>query len=114
MRLPMLLIALATVLSLGAVTAKAATKVKVMMPPAFVSITLPAPHGEFKTAPGSDLATGRCLTCHSAEYVYMQPPLSKTAWTAEVKKMKNAYGAPIDDTEVAPLVAYLVGQNGKP
>jgi hypothetical protein len=112
MRLPMLLLALATALSLGAVTAKAATKVT--MPAAFVSITLPAPHGEFKTAPGSDLAIGRCLTCHSAEYVYMQPPLSKTAWTAEVKKMKNAYGAPIDDAEVAPLVAYLVGQNGKP
>jgi cytochrome c5 len=108
----MLLLALAAVLSLGTVTATAATKVT--MPPAFVSIELPAPHGAFKTAPGSDLATGRCLTCHSAEYVYMQPPLSKTAWTAEVKKMQKAFGAPIDDAEVAPLVAYLVGQNGKP
>jgi mono/diheme cytochrome c family protein len=113
MRLPMFLLPLAAALSLGAAAAATAAQ-KVTTPPAFVAITLPAPHGEFKTAPGSDLATGRCLTCHSAEYVYMQPPLSKTAWTAEVKKMKNAYGAPIDDAEVAPLVDYLVGQNGKP
>jgi hypothetical protein len=52
--------------------------------------------------------------CHAADYVYMQPPLTKSQWTAEVMKMKTAYGAAIPDDAVDPLVTYLVGQNGKP
>jgi cytochrome c553 len=112
MRLAILSIPLVAVLALGAA---ATTSANVVTPPAFVSITLPATRGEFQTAPGSDLATGRCLVCHSAEYVYTQPPLSKAQWTAEIKKMKNVYGATfIDDADIEPLATYLVGQNGKP
>jgi len=112
MRVSMLWIPLVGALCAGAA---AATSARVVTPPAFVSIKLPAPRGEFQTAPGSDLASARCLVCHSAEYVYTQPPLTKAAWTAEIKKMKNVYGATfIEDSDVEPLAEYLVGQNGKP
>jgi hypothetical protein len=79
-----------------------------------VSIDLPAIDVPFKAGPGVDLARANCETCHSAAYVYTQPRLTQAQWTAEVTKMKAAYGAPIADGDVAPIVAYLVSQNGKP
>ena len=44
------------------------------------SIKLPSPLFNFQSAPGSDVATSYCLICHSAEYVYMQPPHSRQQW----------------------------------
>ncbi|HET6473758.1 MAG TPA: c-type cytochrome, partial [Pseudomonadales bacterium] len=35
------------------------------------------------------------------------PTMSQAAWTAEMTKMKEAYGAPIDDDEVKLIGAYL-------
>jgi len=80
---------------------------------AIVTINLPRPNIEFKPGPGADLATANCRTCHSAAYVYTQPPLTRVQWTAEVTKMKKVYGAPIDDANIAPIVDYLLTQNGK-
>lgn len=77
------------------------------------SITLPPPNTALKDGPNVDLARSRCLICHSADYIYMQPPLTRMQWTAEVTKMQKTYGAPIADTDVAPLVDYLMSQNGK-
>lgn len=79
-----------------------------------VSVTLPSDNVQFKPGPGADLATANCRTCHSAAYVYTQPPLNRAQWTAEVTKMKKAYGAPIDDADIAPIVDYLLTQNGRP
>jgi hypothetical protein len=76
-----------------------------------VSITLPAQGVAFLDAPGVEVARTDCLTCHSAEYVTQQPPLSKTGWTNEITKMRVAYGAPIPDTDTDALVAYLLAQN---
>lgn len=78
-----------------------------------VSVTLPRDARQFGPGPGQALATANCTPCHAADYVYMQPPLTKDQWRAEVLKMKNAYGAVIPDDTVDPLVAYLVTQNGK-
>ena len=66
----------------------------------------------FKDGPGAETARAYCLTCHSAEYVYMQPPLARATWQAEVVKMKAAYGATIPDAAVGEIVDYLVSQNG--
>ena len=77
-----------------------------------VSISLPAWNSELKDGPNVALARASCLTCHSAEYVYMQPPLSAKQWTAEVNKMVKVFGAPITADQVDPLVAYLMSQNG--
>jgi hypothetical protein len=78
-----------------------------------VSVGLPKPDTHFNAGPGVDLARRHCLTCHSSDYVYTQPPLTKAQWTAEVTKMQKTYGAPIPDADVAPLVDYLMTQNGK-
>jgi cytochrome c5 len=76
-----------------------------------VSITLPGQNTVFRPAPGVEVARADCLTCHSAEYVVQQPALSKAQWTAELTKMRVAYGATIPDADVETLVAYLLAQN---
>jgi mono/diheme cytochrome c family protein len=78
-----------------------------------VSITLPPDARSFGAGMGQSVAQANCTICHAADYVYMQPPLTDVQWRAEVMKMKTAYGAPLDDSAVDTLVAYLVGQNGK-
>ena len=75
-----------------------------------VTITLPPETGTFKDAPGVALVNAQCLTCHSVEYVRMQPPLSLKAWTAEVVKMQQKYGAPIP-TNAIPGIAYYMAVN---
>lgn len=73
-------------------------------------IKLPAEIVKLKPAklPGYGIAMQKCAICHSADYVSYQPPgLTLAQWTAEMKKMQQAYGAPIDDAEVEQLGAYL-------
>ena len=74
-------------------------------------IDQPMPPGE-----GSQtLATG-CIICHSNRYITMQPPLSKTAWTALVTKMRKTFGAPLNDQQADDAIKYLVSirGNGQP
>ena len=77
-----------------------------------VKIVLPPETGSFKTGPGSALANGQCLICHSVEYVVIQPVMPRPFWLAEVKKMREKYGAVIDESQVEPLVDYLVRNYG--
>jgi hypothetical protein len=77
------------------------------------SITLPPPNNTFNDGPNAALAQAKCVICHSADYIYTQPPLTKAQWTAEVTKMQKAYGAPIADADIPLLVDYLMSQNGK-
>ncbi len=79
-----------------------------------VTITLPPDNVQFEPGPGADLATANCATCHSAAYIYVQPPLNRKQWTAEVLKMQKAYGAPVADRDVGAIVDYLLTQNGRP
>ena len=79
-----------------------------------VSIARPPVTVPFKPGPGLAVVNANCRTCHSAAYIYMQPRLTRAQWTAEVTKMKGAYGAPIADSDVSAIVIYLVAQNGKP
>ena len=78
-----------------------------------VSIKLPVANVPFKPGAGIEVVNANCQTCHSAAYIYTQPPLTRAQWTAEVTKMKGAYGAPIADGDVNAIVDYLVAQNGK-
>ena len=79
-----------------------------------VSITMPAVIVPLKPGPGMAVVNANCRTCHSAAYIYTQPPLTHAQWMAEVTKMKGAYGGPIADGDVNTIVDYLVAQNGKP
>ncbi len=75
---------------------------------------LPPDKVEFRPGPGLDTVRANCITCHSAQYIYTQPPLSREQWKAEVVKMRSAYGAPIPPEAENTIVDYLVRQNGKP
>jgi mono/diheme cytochrome c family protein len=74
-------------------------------------LNLPPDPISFQPGPGSDIANSYCLICHSAEYVYMQPPHPREQWMEIVKKMKTFFGCPIPDGQVSPLVDYLISQN---
>lgn len=75
-----------------------------------VTITLPPDTAAFKVAPGSAVVSGQCITCHSAQYVTTQPPLSYKVWTGEVTKMQQKYDAPIPTNEI-PQIAYYLAVN---
>ncbi len=79
---------------------------------AVVQIKLPPETASFTSGPGLEIANGQCLTCHSVEYVTTQPPMPSAFWAAEVKKMRQNYGANIPDDQVAPLVDYLARNYG--
>jgi hypothetical protein len=50
----------------------------------------------------------RCSTCHSLDYIVMNSSfLARAAWDAEVRKMMKVMGAPIPESDVAPIVDYL-------
>lgn len=78
-----------------------------------VNIELPAETARLKPGPGVDTALGSCMTCHSVDYIYMQPPLTTEQWRGEVLKMKNVFGAPFPENDVDAIVTYLMSQNGK-
>ena len=81
--------------------------------PTEVKITLPPEKARFKPGPGMEAANQSCTICHSVDYIYMQPPLTKEEWHGEVMKMKKVFGCPIPDNDVDTVVNYLVSQNGK-
>ena len=76
------------------------------------SVDLPAGDSMFPGGTAADAINNNCLACHSADMVLNRPPLPRAAWEAEVHKMINAYKAPIDQTDVAAIVDYLVKTSG--
>lgn len=76
------------------------------------AMVLPSDPFSFQGGPGSAIASSYCGICHSAEYIYMQPPHSKERWGKIIHKMKTAFGCSISDDQIPTLVEYLVGQNG--
>ncbi len=74
---------------------------------------LPAETGTYRSGEGSQLAQTFCLNCHSTEYVETQPPMPEKFWDANVKKMKDKFGATLPD-DITPLVKYLSANYGAP
>jgi hypothetical protein len=61
-----------------------------------------------KPGAGADATVARCSGCHTSDYIVMNSPfLTPEGWTAEVAKMRAAFGAPIDDATAAEIAAYL-------
>jgi sulfite dehydrogenase (cytochrome) subunit B len=73
---------------------------------------LPPETTKLERGPGVELATAQCLLCHSADYISIQPPMTRAAWSATVVKMKEKYGAPILPDSTNALVNYLVKTYG--
>jgi hypothetical protein len=66
-----------------------------------------------KKAPGLEVVEGFCGACHSLDYIQMNSPFPSAAlWDAEVKKMINAFGAPIPATDAKTITDYLVKNYG--
>jgi hypothetical protein len=65
---------------------------------------------QLKDAPGRDLTTGRCIICHSLEYIPSNAPaMDRAAWQKTLQKMKDRFGAPITDEEAKQILDYLDG-----
>lgn len=65
----------------------------------------PAP---LQPAKGAEAAGRHCNTCHTSDYIVMNSLfLTAAAWKDEVTKMRTAFGARIDDSVAADIVAYL-------
>ena len=63
---------------------------------------------QLKDAPGRDLTTGRCIICHSLEYIPSNAPaMKRAAWQKSILKMKDRFGAPITDEEAKQILDYL-------
>lgn len=63
-----------------------------------------------RPGPGVEVAEANCLSCHSVDYIEMQPRgpgFGRDFWHAEVTKMINAYHAPIEASDVDKIVDYL-------
>jgi sulfite dehydrogenase (cytochrome) subunit B len=62
---------------------------------------------------GEDAVETSCSICHSLSYIPMNSRfMTAKVWTAEVDKMRNAFGAPIDDDNAKQIVSYLVAHYG--
>jgi cytochrome c5 len=75
-------------------------------------ISLPNVPADMPPGPNLAVYQQKCLLCHTSRYVTMQPHFSRTVWEKEVKKMVDAYGAPIAPEEQQQIVEYLVAIKG--
>jgi mono/diheme cytochrome c family protein len=61
-----------------------------------------------KSGAGQDEVSTSCSVCHTLNYIRMNSTfLTPDAWKAEVTKMRDAFGAPIDDDTANTIVKYL-------
>ena len=68
-----------------------------------------------KPGPGHDETAASCAICHTLNYIRMNSPfLTGDQWKAEVAKMRDAYGAPLDDDTAGAIVQYLSTNYGAP
>lgn len=75
-------------------------------------VDLPVSTSTFPPGPGSELS-GKCLICHSAGMVLKQPLMSAAEWRMEIIKMRVVYGAPLQDSDIDPLTAYMTLLNAR-
>jgi mono/diheme cytochrome c family protein len=78
------------------------------------SISLPPdnPYAELKPGPGAEITRVQCASCHSTDYVVMQPRGDAKQWEAVARKMINVYGAKLSEAEVKAIVEYLASAYG--
>ncbi len=63
--------------------------------------------------PGKNEFQSYCGICHSLKYITAQPRFPRATWEAEVHKMVEKYGAPVDTNVAKVIVDYLMVLNGK-
>jgi cytochrome c5 len=66
-----------------------------------------------KDAPGHDVVENNCAACHSLDYSRTNAVfMGRKTWQAEVDKMINVFGAPIEPKDAVVIVDYLVKNYG--
>jgi sulfite dehydrogenase (cytochrome) subunit B len=61
-----------------------------------------------KPGAGSALTSSRCIICHSLEYIPANAPaMDPAAWQKTVQKMRDRFGAPINEEEARTILSYL-------
>jgi len=64
-----------------------------------------------KDGAGRDVTAARCSSCHSLDYIDMvAPAMNRAAWEKSVRKMIDAFGAPVDEQDASRIVDYLTEQ----
>ena len=76
------------------------------------SITLPVVETPLADGEGKVVVTANCSSCHSLDYIVMQPKLSADAWSGTVNKMRKVFGAEISDADAAVIASYLARNYG--
>src|SRR6187397_1251971 len=64
------------------------------------TIALPRFQSNLPEGPGREAFASSCLSCHSARYISIQPPLTAAKWEESVRKMMKTYAAPIAEEQV--------------
>ena len=63
---------------------------------------------ELRPGPGQEETQNSCGACHSLDYIKMNSPfLTAEQWQGVVTKMRQVYGAPVEDADAAAIIAYL-------
>jgi mono/diheme cytochrome c family protein len=63
---------------------------------------------QLKAGAGRELASERCIICHSLEYLPSNAPaMDRAGWQKTVQKMRERFGAPITDAEAQQILDYL-------
>ena len=63
---------------------------------------------QLQDAPGRELTSGRCIICHSLEYIPSNAPaMNRAAWQKTIQKMKDRFGAPLTEDEAKQILDYL-------
>jgi hypothetical protein len=78
-----------------------------------VSIVLPYEEPDLPPGPHRAEFQVTCTACHSTRLAMTQPPFPKAKWEATVKKMVDAYGAPLHPEDQARAVEYLTAVRGQ-
>jgi hypothetical protein len=52
------------------------------------------------------------VSCHSTDYIVMQPHGNAKQWDGVVTKMIKVFGAPVSDQDAKTIVEYLATQYG--
>jgi hypothetical protein len=78
-----------------------------------VKVSLPPGAEQF---PGADAEAinNNCLACHSPSMVLTQPALTRETWQKEVDKMRQQFKAPVVETDIPAIVAWLTAHKGPP
>lgn len=77
------------------------------------AIKLPEAVAKLPDAPGRETVMTLCGTCHTPEYITLQPPFSRQTWINEVTKMRTTFNGPIPEEKVDEIVNYLMAVRGE-